>query len=128
MSDQAIVRTVEYGEASEIPAARWFWRRWYVFALTAAVLALIAWLARDIDDVITLRMTIRYLCWTLLSLVFVYVAGATATDCVNMVSVLRSTRRETVTTAPPPVEVRAAGAQVVAADDGELPESEKLPR
>jgi membrane glycosyltransferase len=125
MTDQATVRTVEHGDASEIPAARWFWRRWYVIALTAAVLGLIAWLTREITDVITLRMTIRYLCWTLLSLVFVYVAGATATDCVNMVSVLRSTRRETVTTAPPPAQIRTPEA-IVTTDAGELPPDQRV--
>ena len=100
MSDPTVTRVIEHGAASEIPAARWFWRRWYVFALTAAVLGLLWWLTRGMEDVVTLRMTIRYLCWTLLSLVFVYVAGATATDCVSMVSALRSTRREVTTAAP----------------------------
>lgn len=113
MSDPIVTRVIEHGAASEIPPARWFWRRWYVFALTAAVLGLIAWLTRDMQDIVTLRMTIRYLCWSLLALIFVYVAGATATDCVNMVSVLRSTRRE-VTTAP--------------AGDGELPADQRAPR
>lgn len=110
----AIVRTIEHGDASEIPAARWMWRRWYVFALTAVAMALLWRLTERMDDVTTLRMVAKYLCWTVGLLVFVYVAGATATDCVNMASVLRSTRRETFTTAPPPLEVKAAGAVVEA--------------
>jgi site-specific recombinase len=116
MTQSIMTRVVEHGDASEIPAARWFWRRWYVFALTTAIVGLLVWLTREVQDVITLRMTIRYLCWTLLALVFVYVAGATATDCVNMVSSLRTTRREMVTT----------GTAIPSQSEGELPENQRV--
>lgn len=117
----ATVHTVEHGEASEIPAARWVWRRWYVFALTAIAMGLLWRLTERVDDIVTLKMVAKYLCWTVMGLVFVYVAGATATDCVNMVSVLRSTRRETVTTAPPPAEIRTPEAVVTTPVDDDDP-------
>ena len=122
MSEQlATVRTVEHGAPSEIPSARWVMRRWYVFALTAIAMALLWRLAERIDDIVTLRMIARYLCWIVMGLVFVYVAGATATDCVNMISVLRSTRRETVTLAPPPAQIRTPDADVTGEEDGQDP-------
>lgn len=95
-----VVTTVEHGEPSRIPVPSWTWRRYYTFALTALALALVWRITERVEDIITLRMVARYLCWIIMGLVFVYVAGATATDCVNMASVLRSTRKETTTTAP----------------------------
>lgn len=112
MTEQATVTTVEHGDASELPTPRWVWRRWYVFFLTAAALALVWRITERLEDVTTLRMVARYLCLTIGGLVFVYVAGATATDCVNMVSALKSTRKETVTTAPPPAMISTPEATV----------------
>lgn len=101
----ATITTIEHGEPSDIPAPSWTWRRWYTFALTGAALLLVWRITERVEDIVTLRMVARYLCWIVFGLVFVYVAGATATDCVNMASVLRSTRKETKTVAPPPNEI-----------------------
>lgn len=95
----ATVTTVEHGEPSHIPSPSWTWRRYYTFALTGLAMLLLWRITERVTDIDTLRMVARYLCWIVMGLVFVYVAGATATDCVNMASVLRSTRKETTTTA-----------------------------
>lgn len=112
MTDHATIMTVEHGEPSDIPSPSWYWRRIYTFLLTAVAMLLLWRITERVTDVVTLRMVARYLCWTVGGLVFVYVAGATATDCVNMMSVLRSTRRQTTTTAPPPATLTSTPAGV----------------
>lgn len=128
MTEVATVRTVEHGDPSHIPVPSWVWRRWYTFALTAAAMALLWRLTERVEDIVTLRMVCRYLCWTVGGLVFVYVAGATATDCVNMVSVLKSTRKETTAVGPPPATVTPGKVEAPPGDDGELPPEDRVER
>ena len=126
MTESAMVKTVEHGEPSDIPSPSWRWRRVYTFALTALAMALVWRITERLDDIQTLKMVARYLCWIVMGLVFVYVAGATATDCVNMASVLRSTRKVTTSSGPPPATVTEG--RVETPDDGELPLEERVQR
>ena len=123
MTESAMVKTLEHGEPSDIPSPSWRWRRVYTFALTALAMALVWRITERLDDIQTLKMVARYLCWIVMGLVFVYVAGATATDCVNMASVLRSTRKVTTSSGPPSATVTEG--RVETPDDGELPPWER---
>lgn len=106
-------RTVEHGEASNIPRAQWTWRRWLCFLIVVTDQVLLGVI---IDRLTTPGVmahlaaagmigTVRVVGIGLMMLngatLFIFVAGATATDCLQMVSLLRSTRKETITTATP---------------------------
>lgn len=100
---------VEHGEASALPDTSWFWRRVLVF-LVSIVCLYLAWLiAGKTTDTATLREIARNALWLVGICLFLYVAGASATDCVRLVTAFRSTRRETITTAPPPSTITAEG-------------------
>lgn len=105
MTEAATIKTVEHGEASELPEITWGWRRLFVFGLTLILCALVAWIAWRVSDVRTLREIAVNSQGLIFLLVFVYVAGATATDVVQLVTAFGSTRKETVTSAPPPATI-----------------------
>lgn len=119
MPDIATIRTVEHGEASDLPKITWFWRRVFVFLLTAALCALVWRVTERLTDVAALHDLARISLGIIALLVFAYVAGATATDCVSLVSALRTTRKETLTTGDAAVASAAAGI-------GELPPAERV--
>lgn len=141
------VRTVEHGEASEFPELQWQWRRWLTFLATiGALLLLYVCVDRMTTPTIMERLSaipgaITALKWIALSLigvvawcVFIFVAGATGAECVQMVVALKSTRKETTTkaTSPASVTTTTAGTTVdtppdPASPDGTLPPSERLP-
>lgn len=91
-----VLKTVEHGEASELPKAAWRWRRVYAFLVTAALLYLVWLVVGRTVDVGTLREIAQYSLILVGLVTFVYVAGATATDVVQLVSAVRTTRRETI--------------------------------
>lgn len=117
-SDVVTVKTVEHGEASALPVLQWQWRRWLTLLSTIGALALL-WLIVDrmttahvMERLSAIPGVITALKWIALSLigivgwnVFIFVAGATGAECVQMVMAFRSTKRETTTTAPPPAQV-----------------------
>lgn len=121
----ASVSVVEHGEASDLPELDWVWRRAFVFALTAACCFGILWLTRNITDVATLKMTIKYLCWIIILLCMLYIAGASSEKIVQLVSAVRTTRKETITSGSPEA-VPAVVAAVTG--DGEIPASERVRR
>lgn len=93
----------------------WNWRRVYTFALTAAMVAFV-WVTVDrITDIITLRKVLFWAQLTILSLVFTYVAGATATDWVQIVQAARTSRK---------ISEDVSGA--ASASDGELPPDQRV--
>lgn len=110
--DNATIHTIEHGEASDLPKVQWFWRRVFVFALTAVLCAIVWRLTERVTDIPMLHDVARISLGIIALLVFAYVVGATATDCVSLVSALRTTRRETLTTpgaAPPSTDPAAPG-------------------
>ena len=102
MTENAVVKTVEHTEASALPETGWLWRRVYAFAVTVAM-TLLAWrISERIEDVGTLRLALRYAFWTILLMCMLYMAGASAEAITKLIGAIRTTRRETITTAPPP--------------------------
>lgn len=101
MSETQTVHTVEHGDPSPMPENNWTWRRLYVFAVTCALCAHVAWTSQHVDDVYTLRMTIRNDQGLILIFALLYLAGATTERITELVAALRSTRKETITTAAP---------------------------
>lgn len=102
MTENATIRTVEHGDPSPLPENNWLWRRLYVFVVTALLCAHIAWTSHQTDDVYTLRMAIRNDQGLILLFALLYLAGATTERITELFAALRSTRKETTTTAPPP--------------------------
>lgn len=100
--EMAVTKVVEHGDASDLPELDWFWRRVYVFALTIACCLFIWLVARRVEDVATLREAIRNAMGIIVLLNILYLAGASAEKIVQLVSAVRTTRKETVMSAPPP--------------------------
>lgn len=110
MSDEkAVTKVIEHGDASDLPELDWFWRRVYVFALTVACCLFVWLVARRVTDVATLREAIRNAMGIIVLLNILYLAGASAEKIVQLVSAVRTTRRETVMSAPPPAVATEAG-------------------
>lgn len=127
MTEQnATIRTVEHGEASELPELGWFWRRTFAFGFTVACL-LFAWrISERVTDVGTLRMGLRYSLGLVALMSLLYMAGASTEAITKLFAAVRTTRKETLTTAPPVGKVvsTAAGTSATTAgdeDDGALP-------
>ena len=108
------VKVVEHTDASQLPGPTWLWRRVYTFVLTAVLCALVWRITEQVTDVGTLRMVASYSLGIIALLVFVYVAGATATDVVALVQAAKTTRRETTTTATPPATITAGNTKIEA--------------
>ncbi len=131
MTENATIRTVEHGEPSALPETGWVWRRSYAFAVTFTMTVLAWRISERVEDIATLRLALRYAFWTILLMCLLYMAGASAEAITKLVSAVRTTRKETVTTAPPPATLTqtASGATKVetpAASDGELPPDQRV--
>lgn len=136
MSDPAPVETkvVEHVEASALPKPkRPFWRVVVVLLAVVAGLAIAFWVVGKTDDVRTLRLIAQWALGLVYFSLFVFVADGSAQDVVHLVTAFKSTRKETVMSAPPPAT--ATPAAVVAdtapdagpdAGDGELSAHERV--
>lgn len=109
MTAHATQHVVEHGDASHLPDTSWAFRRALIFLVVIVCLGFAGWIVGKIEDVTTLRMIARYSLGLVALCLFLYVAGATATDVIRLVSAFRTTRRETTTTAPPPATITADG-------------------
>ncbi len=124
MPDTATIRTVEHGDASDLPETNWFWRRVFTFILTAAVL-LFAWrISERLTDVATLRMALRYSLGIIALLSLLYLAGASTEAITRLFAAVRTTRKETISSGTSPavvtperVDTSAAQAPAHAAGD-----------
>jgi len=112
--DNATIHTVEHGEVSELPETNWLWRRVFTFALTVALVVYLWWLTGKISDVATLRMALRYAFGIIALLALLYLAGASTEAIARLLAAVRTTRKETVTSAP------------AASAEGELPPDQRL--
>lgn len=101
----AVVKTVEHGEASNLPEIQWGWRRTYVFIVTGLLCAHVGWTSYHMTDVGTLRMTIRNDQGLILLFALLYLAGASTEAITKLFAAVRTTRKETVTSAPPPATI-----------------------
>jgi uncharacterized membrane protein YfcA len=105
MTDQTVVRTVEHVDPSPLPENNWFWRRVYVFVVTALLCGHVGWLSLQTDDVVTLRMIVRNDQGLILLYALLYLAGASTEAIANIIASVRTTRRETITSAAPPSSI-----------------------
>lgn len=106
----ATVKTVEYTEPSPVPESNWLWRRTYVFVVTALLCAHVGWLTYRIDDIGSLREIARNSQGLILLYALLYLAGASAEAISSIVAAIRTARKETVTSAPPPAQITTSPA------------------
>lgn len=112
MTEQATIKTVEHAEPSALPETGWLWRRVYAFAVTLGMTVLAWRISERVSDPATLRMALRYAYWTILLMCLLYMAGASAEAITKLVGAIRTTRKETITTAPPPARISTPEATV----------------
>jgi membrane glycosyltransferase len=105
----ATVKTTEHGDASALPEINWTWRRYYVFAVTATLIALVYWITYKTVDIETLKMIARYALWLVFAYALLYVAGSTTTDITGLVAAFRTTVKITEGAAAPAGAVTTAG-------------------
>lgn len=121
MTENATIHTVEHGEASELPELGWFWRRTFAFGFTVACL-LFAWrVSERVTDVATLRMGLRMALGLAALMALLYMAGASTEAITKLFAAVRTTRKETLTTAPPPATLTSTasgGTKVETPPDG----------
>lgn len=120
MTDTATVKTVEHGDASALPETGWFWRRCYVFIFTLAMVTFAWCLAEKVNDIGTIRMALRYAFGMLALLSLLYLAGASTEAITRLLAAVRTTRRETISSGPPPATVTEGRVETPAEPD-ELP-------
>jgi hypothetical protein len=117
----AIIRTVEHAEPSvikDLPETKWLWRRVFVFSCTLACALIIAWIVRKTTDIQTLRTIAVNSQYLVALFAILYMTGSGIEGVVALVTAFRSTRKETITSAPPPVSVTTPGATVQTASPG----------
>lgn len=111
----ATVKTITHEEASRLPEPVWFWRRWLIYGCTVFAMAIctaIVVRVYGVADIATMRLIIRYSFYTIWAAVVLYGVGASVTDVAVLASAVRTTRKETVTTAPPPAQITTPEATV----------------
>ncbi len=105
MTENATVTTVEHAEASRLPEPNWLWRRWLIYIVTLGALTVLSftvWVVLQwVRDIGTMRLIISYSFYTMWTAVILYGIGASVTDVAVLASAVRTTRKETVTSAPP---------------------------
>jgi hypothetical protein len=126
MTENATIRTVEHGEASRLPEPTWFWRRWLIYGVTVWAMVILSVSTNAVLDVArdnaisqgqlaalgTHGLIIRYSFYTAWMAVLLYGVGASVTDVAAFVAAVRTTRKETITTAPQPASLRVADAAI----------------
>lgn len=105
MTDQAIVHTIEHADPSPVPESNWLWRRVYTFTVTALLVIHVYWTALRTDDIATLRETIRNDQGLIVLFALLYLAGASAEAIGGIIASIRTSKKETITTAPPPARI-----------------------
>ncbi len=96
----AVTKTIEHNEASALPETGWFWRRLFIFAVSAALIYLIHRTLDRATDMPTVRLIARGLLILLGLSMLLYIAGASTEAITRLVGAVKTTRRETVTETP----------------------------
>lgn len=141
MTEPVVTRTVEFTEASRLPDTSWLWRRVLVYVVTCAVLVFLwrlnEWIIDPTEtkravDWATVRMQLRNSYLTLWLVLTLYCVGASMEELTRLVAAWKTSRKETVTTAPPPVTVRTTPEKTEVTsgaepdDDGDLPPDQRV--
>lgn len=93
-----VTRRIMHEEASDLPEPKKVWPSLLVTVISMWCLFLVHVIVNKSVDVGLLRETSRNLIYVIALCIFVFVAGATATDVVKLVGAIRTTRKETITT------------------------------
>lgn len=109
----AEIKTTTHEEASRLPEPKWFWRRVLIYIVTFWAMGLLTWAvwrvigianrsvrADELPVLGAIIIIIRYGFYTAWGALVLYGVGASVTDVAVLASAVRTTRRETVTTAP----------------------------
>src|SRR4051794_41046166 len=130
MTNAAIIRTVEHGEASDLPETNWLWRRWFAFGFTLTCIGLVWRVSERTSDLVTLRMIARNSLALAGLMCLLYMAGASSEAITRLLAAVRTTRKETVTTAPAVGKVESTtggtSAETTGAGDIELPPGQRV--
>lgn len=113
-TDTATVRTVEYGEASRLPDTSWMWRRLLIFMICGGILVgmgYVLWEQPKLDSSTNLFVRNGY--YTLWLGLTLYGVGATVTDITRLFAAMRTTRKETISSGPPPATVTEGRVETV---------------
>jgi len=121
----AQIKTIEHGDASRLPEPIWFWRRILIYVcvvVALVILTVVCWRVMLVEtfDIGTARLIIRYCFYTIWSAVVLYGVGASVTDVAVLVAAVRTTRKETIASAPAAGSVTQDGS--TAETRSELPE------
>lgn len=92
-------RTIIHEDASDLPEPKRASQIWFFFIVVGACLGIAYWVTGKTHDNATLREIARNALGIVALCVFVFGAGASAVDVVKLVGAIRTTRKETVTTA-----------------------------
>lgn len=93
-------KVVEYGDATDLPEVQWLWRRVFVFASAIGILALAWRISERITEPAALHDGLRICLGLIALLIFTYLSGASAEAIVKLVGAIRTSRKETITSAP----------------------------
>lgn len=126
---EATVHTIEHVDPSPVPESNWLWRRIYVFVVTALLclhVGFTTWLRTN--DVQTLRETIRNDQFLIMLFALLYLAGASAEAIGQIIASIRTSRKETVTSAPSPAVITTTpGGSTTVSEGATLTAQEKPP-
>lgn len=117
----AEIKTVEYTEPSPIPEIEWGWRRAYSYVVTLALMGHVGWLSWRIKDERILAESMTLSQYILVIVLLLYLAGASAEAIGKIIAAVRTSRKETVTSAPAPARIVTPEAAVTSAAVPEKP-------
>lgn len=125
---EATVTTLEHGEASRLPDTAWLWRRILIYVVTLWAMSLGTWMTYAVYNIAIsnappsqlvvlglMGVVIRYSFYTVWAALILYGVGAAVTDVAQLAAAVRTTVRQTITTAQAPTVATSAPVTVVAA-------------
>lgn len=93
------IHTIEFGPPSDMPEINWLWRRVYIFLVTAGASYETDKLALRVTDQKLLHSIIGYLVAIIALMALLYIAGASSENITKLVGAIKTTRKETISTA-----------------------------
>lgn len=126
-NENTTVRTISHEQASRLPEPSWTWRRALIYIGTLWAQGICTWTvwrviemagsARSLSpDQLTILgvyvLVIKYSFYTVWGVIVLYGVAASVTDLASLASAVRTTRKETITTAPPTAKVTTPTAVV----------------
>lgn len=94
-----MTHVVEYGDPSDMPEMQWFWRRIFIYAVTFGASYELDKLSSRIHSEPLLHDIVRLMCAVVMLAMMLYVAGASSEAITKLVGAIKTSRKETVSTA-----------------------------